>query len=102
METSFSLLVKQKIQHAPEYIQWLGSKLEKGAIVASNEKLVSILLGDLLTQQFSFKGLILTDKDYLSPIWENRPALPAEKAYLIDGNQFFITGYNSTFFKFAA
>ncbi|WP_316746939.1 aminopeptidase P family protein [Pedobacter gandavensis] len=84
LENSGFELVKQKIQHAPEYIQWLGSKLEKGAIVASNEKLVSILLGDLLTQQFSFKGLVLSDKDYLSPIWENRPALPAEKAYLID------------------
>ncbi|WP_316840705.1 aminopeptidase P family protein [Pedobacter gandavensis] len=84
LENSGFELVKQKIQHAPEYIQWLGTKLEKGAIVASNEKLVSILLGDLLTQQFAFKGLVLADKDYLSPIWENRPALPSEKAYLID------------------
>ncbi|WP_316819789.1 aminopeptidase P family protein [Pedobacter gandavensis] len=84
LENSGFELVKQKIQHAPEYIQWLGTQLEKGAIVASNEKLVSILLGDLLTQQFALKGLILADKDYLSPIWENRPALPAEKAYLID------------------
>ena len=77
-------LVKQKIQHAPEYLQWLVEKLDKGAVVATNEKLLSILLGDLFTQQFSIKDIQLSDKDYLSPIWENRPALPAEKAFLIE------------------
>lgn len=77
-------LVKQKVQHAPEYIQWLLEKLDTGAVVATNEKLLSILLGDLFTQQFSIKDIQLSDKDYLSPIWENRPALPAEKAFLIE------------------
>lgn len=76
-------LVKQKVQHAPEYIQWLNEKLDKGATVASNEKLLSLLLGDLLTQQFTARGLNLTDKDYLDPIWHDRPELPTEKAYLI-------------------
>jgi Xaa-Pro aminopeptidase len=77
-------LVKQKVQHAPEYIQWLIEKLNTGATVASNEKLLSVLLGDLLTQQFSAKGINLACKDYLELIWENRPALPAEKAFLIE------------------
>lgn len=84
LENSGFELVKQKVQHAPEYIQWLIEKLDKGAIVATNEKLLSILLGDLLTQQFSIKDIQLSDKDYLSPIWENRPELPAEKAFLIE------------------
>lgn len=83
LENSGFELVKQKVQHAPEYIQWLVEKLDKGATVASNEKLLSLLLGDLITQQFSAKGINLTSKDYLSPIWENRPQLPAEKAFLI-------------------
>lgn len=77
-------LVKQKVQHAPEYIQWLQERLEAGAIVASNEKLLSILLGDLLTQQLGIKNIKLANKDYLDPIWENRPALPVEPAYLIE------------------
>jgi Xaa-Pro aminopeptidase len=76
-------LVKQKVQHAPEYIQWLTEKLGKGAIVATDEKLLSVLLGDLLTQQFSARGISLQSKDYLSTIWENRPQLPAYKAFLI-------------------
>jgi len=77
-------LVKQKVQHAPEYIQWLQERLEEGAIVASNEKLLSILLGDLLTQQLGIKNIKLANKDYLDPIWENRPSLPVEPAYLIE------------------
>lgn len=76
-------LVKQKVQHAPEYIQWLNEKLDKGAIVATNEKLLSVLLGDLLTQQLSVRDIKLVNKDYLSPIWENRPPLPVEPAFLI-------------------
>ncbi|TKC05237.1 aminopeptidase P family protein [Pedobacter frigoris] len=83
LENSGFELVKQKVQHAPEYIQWLVEKLDKGATVASNEKLLSLLLGDMISQQFSAKGINLTSKDYLSPIWENRPQLPAEKAFLI-------------------
>lgn len=76
-------LVKQKVQHAPEYIQWLNEKLDKGAIVATNEKLLSVLLGDLLTQQLSTRDIQLVSKDYLSPIWENRPSLPVDPAFLI-------------------
>ena len=76
-------LVKQKVQHAPEYIQWLIGKLDKGAVVATDEKLLSVLLGDMITQQFSLKGIELQSKDYLSPIWQNRPELPVTSAFLI-------------------
>lgn len=84
LENSGFQLVKQKVQHAPEYIQWLIEKLDNGAIVATNEKLLSILLGELLTQQFSIKNIQLSSKDYLDPIWADRPLLPTEKAFLID------------------
>lgn len=77
-------LMKQKVQHAPEYIQWLTEKLDRGAVVAADDKLLSVLLGDLLTQKFSAKGISLSSRDYLSPIWENRPGLPDEKAFLIE------------------
>ncbi len=84
LENSGFELVKQKVQHAPEHITWLISQLKAGDTVASDEKLVSVLLGDLLNLHFSAKGINLVSKDYLSPIWENRPALPTEKAFLID------------------
>ena len=76
-------LVKQKVQHAPEYIQWLTERLPAGATIASNEKLVSLFLGEQFTQEFSIKGINLADKDYISSIWTDRPPLPKEKAFLI-------------------
>lgn len=76
-------LVKLKVQHAPEYIQWLGSTLKQNATVAFDEKLVSILLGELLQQQLAYKDIRFENKDYLTPIWANRPALPKEPAFLI-------------------
>lgn len=83
LEESGFELVKQKVQHAPEYIQWLNEKLDQDAVVATDEKLLSVLLGDLITQQFAANGIQLVSKDYLSPIWENRPELPTENAFLI-------------------
>jgi Xaa-Pro aminopeptidase len=83
LEGSGYELVKQKVQHAPEYIQWLSQKLPEGAVVASNERLLSIMLGELLTEKLGLKGITLADRDYLAPIWENRPELPAESAFLI-------------------
>jgi Xaa-Pro aminopeptidase len=84
LEGSGFNLVKQKIQHAPEYIQWLIETLPAGSIVATDDKLLSILLGDLLTQTFTANNISLVNKDYLSPIWENRPELPLDAAYLIE------------------
>jgi Xaa-Pro aminopeptidase len=83
LENSGFELVKQKVQHAPEYIQWLTAKIPAGGAIASNEKLVSLLLGELYTYEFSLKGISLLHKDYITPIWTDRPSLPNEKAFLI-------------------
>lgn len=76
-------LVKLKVQHSPEYIQWLNEVLPQGAVVAFDEKLVSVALGDLLQKQLAFKKISFQHQDYLNPIWANRPALPAEPAFLL-------------------
>lgn len=76
-------LVKLKVQHAPEYIQWLGETLPQGASIAFDEKLVSILLGELLHKQLAYKKINFQHKDYLNPIWENRPSLPTAPAFLV-------------------
>ena len=77
-------LVKLKVQHAPEYISWLAEVLPNGATIAFNENLVSVVLGQLLNQQLAFKAIKFVDKDYLNPIWENRPSLPTASAFLVD------------------
>ena len=84
LEGSGFELVKLKVQHMPEYIRWLGETLPAGSVVASDERLLSILSGDLFTKNLSGKGISITHKDYLNPIWENRPALPTDAAFLIE------------------
>lgn len=76
-------LVKLKVQASPEYIQWLGETLPNGATIAFDEKLVSVLLGELFHKELAYKQINFQHKDYLSPIWENRPALPTNPAFLI-------------------
>jgi len=83
LEGSGFELVKLKVQHMPEYITWLGENLAKGDTIAFDEKLVSVVLGQLLQRQLAYKEIGFLHKDYLSPIWENRPALPTAPAFLV-------------------
>ncbi|WP_158797216.1 aminopeptidase P family protein [Pedobacter sp. L105] len=69
-------LVKLKIPHTPEYIQWLNPEFT----IACNFSLLSVTLAEL----FKTHHLNVTDADFLSPIWENRPALPLNPAFLLD------------------
>lgn len=84
LENSGYELVKLKIQHAPEYIQWLHDTLEDHAVVAFNDKLLSVLLGELLGKQLADKQIVFKSYDFLDSIWEGRPALPTAPAFLID------------------
>ncbi|WP_246850348.1 aminopeptidase P family protein [Rufibacter roseolus] len=78
-------LVKLKVQHAPEYIQWLATKLQSGETVAFDGRLMSLTLAQLLEQQLKRRGIQLaSDRDYLEAVWENRPALPTAPAFLLD------------------
>lgn len=78
-------LMKLQAQGMPEYIQWLGQRLQKGSTVAFDGKLVSVQLAEVLYGQLSSKGIwLLSDRDYLEAIWTDRPELPASAAYLID------------------
>jgi len=77
-------LVKLQVQNAPEYIDWLAARLPQGAVVAFDAKLISVALAQLLEQQLLPLGLQLnSERDYLEPIWQNRPALPAAPAFLL-------------------
>jgi len=77
-------LVRLKIQHAPEFIDWLHDVLPDKAIVAFNDRLLSVYLGELVEKQLADKQIVFKSHDFLDPIWENRPELPSEPAFLID------------------
>ena len=75
LEGSGYELVKLKIPHTPEYIQWLNPEYK----VACNYSLLSVTLSEL----FSKHKIDIRHADFLSPIWENRPALPDAPAFLL-------------------
>jgi Xaa-Pro aminopeptidase len=77
-------LVKLKVQHTPEYINWLHDVLDDGAVVTFNDRLLSVFLGALLEKQLADKQILFKSYDFLDPIWDNRPQLPAEPAFLIN------------------
>jgi Xaa-Pro aminopeptidase len=77
-------LVKLKVQHAPEYIDWLHESLPDGATVAFDDKLLSVLLGNLLQSKLADKNIDFKSFDFLNAIWDGRPSLPTDKAFLID------------------
>lgn len=85
LEGSGFELVKLKSQHALEYIGWLSAHVPKGAVVAFDGRLVSVQLAESLEEGLGRAGIGLeTGRDYLEAVWENRPALPEEKAFLLD------------------
>jgi len=78
-------LVKLKTQGAAEYADWLGEKLPEGALVAFDGNLASLLVAQMVENtlkplQINVNGHV----DLLTAIWENRPAFPQVKAYLLD------------------
>lgn len=84
LQNSGYVLVKQKVQHMPEYITWLHEVLNNGSTVAYNDRLLSIGLGELLEKQLTDKNIVFKSFDFLDPIWPDRPSLPSGAAFLID------------------
>lgn len=77
-------LVKLKIPHTPEYINWLSEFLPKGATVGFNHQLITVTLALEMQNNLKQQGIQIADIDFISTIWTDRVGLPSEKAYLID------------------
>ncbi|MGK6351714.1 aminopeptidase P family protein [Parapedobacter sp. DT-150] len=78
-------LVKLKVQHAPEYADWLAANLSEGAVVAFDGKLTSVMLAKSVQDKLKPARITVNgDVDLLTPLWHDRPALPTAPAYLLD------------------
>lgn len=78
-------LVKLKIPHSPEYIDWLKEKLKDGSTIGFDGKVVSIGLTRKFEKFLEDKNIqINTSKDLVGEIWQNRPALPDSKIFDFD------------------
>lgn len=77
-------LVKLKVQAAAEYADWLGEKLNAGAKVAFDGNLASLLVAQSVKNALEPLDIQVDGHiDLLSDLWEGRPDLPKEQAYLL-------------------
>ncbi|MGM9478323.1 aminopeptidase P family protein [Pedobacter sp. GSP4] len=76
-------LVKLKVPHTPEYINWLLEVLPRGTKVGFNHQLITVALAVELQNNLQQKDIQTADVDFVGTIWHDRVGLPAEKAFLI-------------------
>lgn len=81
-------LVKLKNQGASEYAEWLSETLAQGDVIGFDGRLASIAIVQQIKNSVERKGIhVRTDVDLIDGIWEGRPDLPKEKAYLLSEEQ---------------
>ncbi len=77
-------LVKLRVQHMPEYVEWIASQFTAGGTVAFDGNLASLAVANAIHSTLASIGFTINGHvDLLSSIWKNRPALPTEKAYTL-------------------
>lgn len=84
LEGSGFELVKLKVQHAAEYVNWISEKFNNGATVAFDGNLASLAVAHAIKStleplNFTINGHV----DLLAPIWKGRPELPKTIAYTL-------------------
>jgi Xaa-Pro aminopeptidase len=77
-------LVKLRVPHTPEHIEWLQAKVRKGDTVAVDGRLISAGNMRLLEAALLPGGVKLNIKaDLITPLWKERPMMPDEKAFVL-------------------
>ena len=78
-------LVKLKIPHTPEHIDWLRDKVGKGWKVGIDGRLISVVQMRLLSRAMADAGARLNLKaDLISMLWKDRTPLPDSEAFELD------------------
>ncbi len=77
-------LVRLKVPHMPEHIEWLQAKIGKGKTVAADGRLISTGNMCLLQAALSPKAIKLNLKaDLVTTLWEDRPPMPGDMAFVL-------------------
>ncbi len=79
--TGFGLM-KLKIPHTPEYLDWLAMHLAAGKVVGFDGTLFSVALARRM-ERVLHERRIRTEgmHDLISPLWEDRPSFPGAPAF---------------------
>ncbi|MDT8401233.1 MAG: aminopeptidase P family protein [Bacteroidales bacterium] len=82
LEDSGFELVKLKIPHTPEYIDWLAANLERGSLVATDGRIMPAGMVRMIEKAFARKRIKLdTGCDLISGIWKDRDPMPKDEAF---------------------
>lgn len=75
-------LVKLRIPHTPEYVDWLAQNLEEGSRVSVDGNVISLTSARHIRSVFKEKGIsLVTDIDIPAKVWTERPGLPPEPVF---------------------
>ncbi len=75
-------LVRLRVPHTPEHIDWLAGVMKRGSRVAVDGRLISAAQLGMMKAGFKKKGVRLTLKgDLVSRLWRDRPPLPGAMAF---------------------
>lgn len=78
-------LVRLKIPHTPEHIDWLSEKVRKGWKVGVDGRLISAGTKRYLESSLKPAGATINLKaDLVTALWKERPPLPSEEAFELD------------------
>jgi len=76
-------LVKLKIAHTPEFIDWIKKELPFGSRVAFDGNVFPINLVTYMESQFLDKKIIIeSQSDLISSLWKNRPPIPQGEIFI--------------------
>lgn len=77
-------LMKQRVPYAPEHLDWLATKLPRGATVAVAPDMLSLAGERQLRARLEPAGLRLLLEDLPGSVWDDRPALPTAPVHAHD------------------
>ncbi len=77
-------LVKLKVPHTPEYINWLAETLAENSRVGVDARLFSVALVRRMEQAFALKNIQIEEVNLFSEGWSGRPSLPAHPLFIHD------------------
>ena len=76
-------LVKLKIAHTPEFIDWIKNTLPVGSTVAFDGRVFPIHLVTYMESQFLEKKIVIeSQSDLISTLWKNRTPIPQGEIFI--------------------
>lgn len=75
-------LVRLKVPHTPEYIDWLADHVSPGMRVGVDGRVISTGQARILKSVLTEKGAVLSlHSDLITGIWKERPVMPSAEAF---------------------